>query len=299
MKKRLLFGLVLILLLTALVGCGSQDSSNGTEAQPDTNFSKFDLNTEYDSTDVTTITLAQGKSTTDHPEQVKIESRAVTITAPGTYFVSGEMTNGMLIVAVKKTEKVHIVFSGVRISSKQGAAFHVKSADKVCVTLAEGTENVLQDASSYLYASTMENVPTACMYSQDDLTINGTGTLRVTGSYNNGIASKDDLKIVSGTIEVTAIKNAIKGKKSIKIRDGNITVTTASGDAFKSDATKEGQGNIYVYGGSIHLTAADDGFQASNEVVLYAGTVTAIVGDKLYNATTYDVFEACTVITQQ
>ena len=53
---------------------------------------------------------------------------------------------------------------------------------------------------------------TACIFSHDDLTINGSGALTVTGNLNDGIHSKDDLIITGGNLSVTAVNDGLKGK---------------------------------------------------------------------------------------
>lgn len=80
----------------------------------------------------------------------------------------------------------------------------------------------------------MTDEPSACVYSKDDLTINGTGTLNVIANYNNGIVSKDDLKVTGGNISVTAVHDGLRGKDSVTVKDGVITVN-AGGDGIKSN----------------------------------------------------------------
>ena len=94
-----------------------------------------------------------------------------------------------------------------------------------------------------------EDEPNAALFSKEDLTINGTGSLTVTGRYNNGIASKDDLVIVDGSITVNAAHDGIRGKDSISVRGGTITVT-AGGDGLKANNdTDADKGWIALDGG--------------------------------------------------
>jgi hypothetical protein len=58
--------------------------------------------------------------------------------------------------------------------------------------------------------------------------------LTVYGNYNDAIASKDELTIQGGTINVIAVDDGIRGKDYLLIEDGHITVT-AAGDGLKSD----------------------------------------------------------------
>jgi hypothetical protein len=80
----------------------------------------------------------------------------------------------------------------------------VSNADKTVITLADGTENVVTDGAVYVFPDAETDEPNAAIFSKDDLTINGNGSLIVNANYNNGIASKDDLKITSGAITANA-----------------------------------------------------------------------------------------------
>ena len=42
------------------------------------------------------------------------------------------------------------------------------------------------------------------MYSKDDLILSGEGILKINGNYEDGIVSKDDLKVTSGSYEIIA-----------------------------------------------------------------------------------------------
>lgn len=245
-------------------------SSGSSELIEDPNgyFSKSDLNPSYDESSSTAVALGDSD---------------VEITKAGTYIITGTLADGQIVVDVDKTEKVNLVFNGVTISCSDSAAVYVKSADKVIITLADGSVNTLSDGKSYVYASKDETEPNACLYSSEDLTINGTGSLKVTGNYNNGIGCKNDLKFVGATVTVYAANNALKGKDSVSVWSGNITVTGAD-DAIKSDdETDLSKGFIYICGGTVSLSADDDGLQATNSVTVSGGTVTINVGGKSIN----------------
>lgn len=96
------------------------------------------------------------------------------------------------------------------------------------------------------------------IFSHDDLTINGSGSLTVNANYNNGIVSKDDLKITGGTITVTAVNDAVKGRDSLTVKDGALTVK-AGGDGMQATNDEEAdRGNIVIEGGSEPAGSAGD-----------------------------------------
>lgn len=146
----------------------------------------------------------------------------------------GTLADGQIVVSLPGDEdKAQIVLDGVTIHNEDGPAIQVDQADKVFLTLADGSTNTLSDGTDYALAEG-EDEPYAALYSKDDLTINGSGALRVTGNYRHGIASKDDMVITGGAINVTSVEDAVRGNDAVEIGGGNITVN-AGDDAFRSE----------------------------------------------------------------
>ena len=172
-------------------------------------------------------------------------------------------------------DKVQIVLNGLNLTSRRGAPFCVNSADKTLITLADGTENSFADAAA--------SDATACVYSSDDLTINGSGTLNVAGNVNNGIGSKNDLKIVSGSVNVTAANHGLKGNVSVLIRNGEIKIE-ARKDGIKADnETDANKGYIYIEGGNITINAGDDGLQSVTALTITGGSTSVVAEGKIMN----------------
>lgn len=96
----------------------------------------------------------------------------------------------------------------------------------------------------------------------------GKGALSVTGNYNNGIQSKDDISIKNVTIKVNAVNNAIKGNDEVAIESGEIIAISRKGDGIKTSnsslSTKGKQKeNVIISGGNIDIYAACDGIDAA------------------------------------
>lgn len=215
---------------------------------------------------------------------VSIDGATITITQKGTYVFSGTLNDGQILVEVPDTDKVRLVMNGVDITCTQSAPVYIKSADKAVLLMAEGTTNTFTDSAAYTITYDDGTMPNACIYSRCDLVINGSGTLIVNASYNNGIGSKDDIKIIGASVDVTAFKNGIKGTDSVSVADASITIS-AGNDGIKSD--KEGaadKGFIYIKSGSIAITAEDDALQAFTMLVIReSASVTAVYGGKEIN----------------
>ncbi len=268
MKK--IYILFVLLILSACthqdgpVYAPSTDADVSTTKETKTEDSDFDLIDTWDTDSATTIVLAGETAQINGPGAALAEN-TLRIDAEGTYVLQGEF-RGNVQVALAKTEKAHLVLNGAIIRSKETAAICISSADKVVVTLAEGTENILSDGSDYVRESGAE--PNACLFSKDDLTINGAGSLSVYGNSNNGIGTKNDLKIVSGSLTISASKNALKGNDSVCILNGSISVVICS-DGIKSDNESDSdKGFVSISGGTLDLNCTDDGIQAVTGVTI-------------------------------
>ena len=258
------------------------------------NFTKFDTRISFGAETDTIIKLADGATEIDGAG-ASCEGDIITISQGGVYVFEGKLSNGGIVVNIEKIEKAQLVFKGVDITNKSGACIYVMSADKVAITLAEGTENTLTDAANYSGLNE-KGEPNACIFSKDDLSINGFGSLTVNGNYNNGIASKNDLKIVSGIINVKAVNNALKGKESFSMNSGILTVNSDD-DAIKvNDELSPEKGYIIIEGGELNITAVDDALTAFRSVSITGGKVTTFVGGKAVNCDgTQNIAEGCLI----
>lgn len=289
--KAILLALLLSLSVTCTAGCdllqtppSDSDSASETgDASLGTSLTEETSPSDESTADFGTVQLELTGTgfSVSRSGCVSVQGNVLTIVKAGTYEVSGTLTDGQLRVCVEKTEKVELIFAGLSISNSSSAPFYVKSADRVTIVLQEGTENTLTDAVTYRF-SEGEDKPNACLYSSEDLTIEGDGKLVVTAKYNNGIASKNDLKIKDGEITVTAANNALKGKQSVVIFGG--TITLSGEDGIKSDSTDENEGWVEIMGGTLELNCSDDGIQAPLRVVIDEGaSVTVRASDKDIN----------------
>lgn len=235
----------------------------------DFEYTDRDKDASYDAASATTIALT-GSGATVTGEGAQADGSTVTITAAGTYIVSGELADGSLVVNVSDQDKVQVVLDGAIIRHGDGAAFEVQQADKVFLTLADGSQNTLADGMAYTLAEG-EDEPNAALFSKDDLTINGTGALTIEGNYRHGVNSKDDLVITGGVITVTAVEDGLRGKDCVKIADGAFAVT-AGGDGVKSSNDEDPtRGFVAIDGGTFALDVQDDGIQAATYLRIAGG----------------------------
>ena len=226
--------------------------------------------------DATNITL--GDTITVNGSGAEVTGNTVTITAAGNYNISGTLTDGQIIVNSSDSDSVKITLNGVNLTSSTSAPIYVVNADKTVITLAEGTTNYVTDASTYVYADSSTDEPDAAIFSKDDLTFKGTGSLIVNGNFNDGIKSKDDLVINGPTLNVTAKNDGIKGKDSVKVKDGNITVTAGEDGIKSTNDSDTSKGYVDISGGTLNITSTEDGIQAETSATVEGGNVTILAG---------------------
>lgn len=242
-----------------------------------------DLASSVTGSDASTIKL-EGDSIILDGSGATVEGTTVTITSAGTYRISGTLSDGQIVVDTQDEETVVLVLDGADIACSTSAPIYVANAEKAVIALADGTENVVTDGDAYVLTDPESDEPNAAIFSKDDLTINGTGSLTVYANYNNGIASKDDLKITGGEITVHAANDGIKGKDSVAVKDGTITVNAASDGIQSTNVEDAEKGYISIEGGTLNITAGLDGIQAETRLVVSGGDVTISSGGGSVNS---------------
>lgn len=233
-------------------------------------FSDRDKEVGFDENSDTIICL-NGTSVSCDSNAVQIAGSTVTITDEGTYILSGTLTNGSIIVDAEDSDKLQLVLNGVDITCETSAAIYVKQADKVFLTVAPNTENSLKTTGEFVAID--DNNIDAAIFSKDDLTLNGSGSLQINCTYGHGIVSKDDLVITGGTYEITASSHGLSGKDSVRVAAGTVQITAGEDGIHSENDDDSTLGFVYVADGNITIAAGDDGIHAGNQVLLEGGTI--------------------------
>lgn len=303
-KSKTSFCLVLVLIILVMSGCGNETASSTsnsnttketstdkdatidynmelTESTVNTEFTNREQNDSYDEKESTIITLNENNSKVNG-SGASVKNNKITISKAGTYVLSGTLKNGQVIVSASKTDKIQIVFKNVEINCDTSAALYIKKADKVFLTLADKSKNVLSGGTKYIAID--DNTIDGVIFSKDDFCINGSGALTVEANYKHGIVSKDDLVITNGTIKVTAKSHCLTGKNSIRIKDGTF-VLESSKKGLKSENTDDTKlGNIYIAGGTFTINSEDDAVHGSGSIVVDGGNFKIETGDDAFHA---------------
>ena len=230
-----------------------------------------DLCDNYDAFDAE-ITLEDGNTKVKgNTKAVSVKDNCITISAGGTYRLSGKLTKGQVLVT--GSEKVKLYLDGVEITSPSGPALVCTNEKRTILSLAKGSQNTLTDSANNADTEINGcNVSACALFAQDKLTINGSGSLTVTGSSVDGIVCKDDLKLVNGTITVEAAQDGVKGKDCVAMFGADLNVTAGNDGIKSTESNDDTKGFLQLEQGSATVQAGGDCLQAETLVWIADGT---------------------------
>lgn len=284
MKHFITFILCIILLAGSLCGCAKRSDTADNTATKETDSIGNTLEETIDppdSSDSTTIILSD-KGITVSGDGAEEENGVVTITDGGTYTITGEISDGRIIVNAPDKEVI-LILENADICCSYGSPVYVFKSSLTTIYLADETENSLTDKADYTFndsfSSAEDEEPNACLYSKSDLIIAGSGQLTVNANYNNGITGKDTLKIETASIIVNAKNHGINGKDCCIIQNAAIQVNSG-GDAIRSTNDSDSTlGYITITDSSIDISALEDGIQAKTSISVLGGNFNISAGD--------------------
>lgn len=267
---------VILAMCLMTSGCGSQNyttNNKNTDTTVTSSITAQDTNVTHadDADNYKTEITGEFSITSTDGSTITQNDSVYTITQAGEYTVTGLLSEGQIVVNADDNAEITIVLNGTSITCSNGSPIYIKNADNVKIKSEENTYNCIVDARAEADDNSdncsSEN-GNAAIYAACDLKLVGKGALSVTGNYNNGIQSKDDISIKNVTIKVNAVNNAIKGNDEVAIESGEIIAISRKGDGIKTSnsslSTKGKQkGNVIISGGNIDIYAACDGIDAA------------------------------------
>lgn len=302
MYKKIISVFVLFALIISLVSCtvgkGGTDNTAPSDQSEDTvtegsdssvtlsasevpdltledMFTERDGDFSYDVENCISVELTGDTATSDSPS-VTVDSGTVTVTENKTHVFTGSLENGMIIVDADENAKIQLVLNGVDISKDGCAAIYVKNADKVFVTAAENTVNRISSSGEFVQVD--DNNVDAAVFSKQDLTVNGEGTLEISSSNGHGIVSKDDIAIVGGDLTVNSAGHGIEAKDSIRTYCSTITVTSGKDGLHGESSDDAALGFVYINDCNISVQAQGDGISSSSYVQIDGGELDILTG---------------------
>ena len=247
--------LTLLVLLSILLS-GSVSPAFGESSSLYTyedQFTSRDLRQTPDLADSTALTLQSGQD--------------VHITSGGIYVLSSAVAETTVYVEAGDEDKVQLVLDQVQITNESFPCIYVVTADKVWITTVSDSSLAVTGA----FRSDGDINTDSVIFSRQDLTLNGTAALSVSSSQN-GIVSKDDLKVTGGVFNITAESKALEANDSIRIADGELSLTAGTDTIHAENAEDDSLGYVTIWGGTLTLVAVDDAIHATSAVQIEGGT---------------------------
>ncbi|SER62170.1 protein of unknown function [Gracilibacillus ureilyticus] len=279
-KLKIIFPFLSLIIVSMIIlnGCSNKAAEEINVVNSIVSYDGDDTYTDWEEDEATYINLDENDITVEDNNSILVNDNQIEIHTSGTYVLEGTLTDGQVVVDAEDDGTVRLILNGVTMESSTSSPIYVKQAEKTVISIEEGTENYLSDAAEYIYSSDETEEHSAAIYSKDDLTINGAGNLTVEGNFNDGITGRDVLKIVGGTINITAKDDGIVGRDIFALKDADITIT-AQGDGVKSSNDSDAdKGNVVLENGSLTIDAAGDGIQSENTVTVVEGEYNITAG---------------------
>ncbi len=235
-------------------------------------FSESGVSSSSDSVTISdSSTVSNNATDSDTNDTTASSCTTVTISEAGTYILSGSASNAQVIIDADKETKIQLVLDDLTLNCESSAPIYVRKADKVFITLADGSSNTLSTTGEFVTID--DNNIDAVIFSKDDLTLNGSGSLTINAPYGHGIVSKDDLVVTGGTYTMTCAKHGLSGKDSVRILDGTFDLTVTKDGIHASNDDDENLGYIYIAGGTFTINSDDDGMHADSTLYIEDGTI--------------------------
>lgn len=287
--KKIVAVLICFFILLSIVGCKSKSNAEesapipeniDTTYTPDNSEAPQQIKVGSENVEYSTKILLKGDLVESVGNGATVKGSTVTVTKSGEYLLEGSVDNGQLIVDTPDDSKVTLYLNGVSVTNKTGPAVYVRSATKkVVIYSTENSVNLFCDGESYTDTET-----DGAIYSKEDLTFEGKGSIYVTALHSDGIVSKDSIEILSGNISVNSADDGIRGKDDVTVKDGKVVIASV-GDGIKAtNETDEGEGNVYINGGTVEIKASLDGIQAVTSLEISEGTVKIQSGEGSTNS---------------
>ncbi len=276
MKKLLSVAAIIIAALLILASCSVSDSTNSPSASSANSANSRTAEGSETVLDDPTDEKREANGDfsikpLDGAAEPEVSGSVYTVKSGGEYEVLGKLDEGCIVVDAGDDAEVKLTLNGTSIECSSQAPISAVGAAELTVKAEEGSYNVITDSRTAPDGTGSEDAPDGAIYAECDLKLSGKGTLIVNSSYDNGVKSKDDIKIKNLTLKVTSPGNALKGNDSVTVESGDLILVSTSSDGVKtknSDVSSKGnqRGSVVFEGGHTDIYAACDGISAAYNV---------------------------------
>lgn len=297
MKKKTLSLLLAAALAFGTVGCGEHAAASSTS-----NAASAVVSAVQSTVDLTAVTASfvfanGGVAAVGSTDGYKLDGTELTISAPGSYLVSGECANGSIKVK-KGTTDVTLILNGLTLTAADTAPITCAKSTGVTIHVVEGTVNTLTDSEKNNDDNfpDNENAENAVIKCKDgsQVVLEGTGTLNLVAKGKNGIKSGCELDgraasltIRELTLDIDApVNDAVNAEQRLDVESGTLTIF-AGDDALHSDLVLN-VGAEGTAGPTIDITNCEEGIEGA-ELNIFSGNISIRSNDDCLNAANSDL----------
>ena len=288
MKKYAVILLALIVSAVSLAGCGDTNTQTQSQSAVETvsrstsslqdlssavsddteYFSNSDLRSVESEEPNATITLSGSEGTISDTTRGTSGSE-VEIRSKGIYKITGESEDVTIVVNDdNESGTIYLLLDNVTMTNSEEPCIYVEACDKVVIQCV-GTNTL-----AYTAEENGDGLDGA-VYSNDDLTVNGSGDLDVTSSMH-GIVCKDDLKFTGGTVSITADKIGVQAGDSVSLSKAVLDIDSYH-DGIQIE-NSDGDSYYYSEDSTVTVNADYDGINVGTSGDSYTGFVKIVSG---------------------
>lgn len=244
-----------------------------------------------------TITLADGASiSSDTSVTIDNANNIVTITAAGTYVLSGTLSNGAVQLKAKSGDVV-IVLNGISITSSDTVTDMLapissnKKFSSLKVVVPEGSLNYVCDNRSNANVDNDDlDLDKGALTFKVPTAVSGSGTLKIIGNGKAGLQCSKNMTVDEVNLEITAIDNALKANLGLTFGATlapTITINSTL-DAIVNDGDEDSlidsatqvETPIEFDSGTYNIVALDDGISKDlfTDIIIKGGVFNITTG---------------------
>ena len=190
----------------------------------------------------------------------------VTLKKSGTYTVSGNIGSYRIAVHTRSLRIKLILKNVICSNTTTSCIYNSRKSTRLTIQTAKGSSNRFAGPSDFVLKKG-HSTPNAVIFSDGNLTLNGSGSLTVKDNSENGdaISGKRNISLSSGSVSAFS-KSAVLHADNINVNGGSL-IATSYDTAVKASKV------VTINDGNLQISAVDKGIQGKAGVVIKKGTI--------------------------